>query len=51
MFRDGLDLFGADALSRVICGTAKARDSVLAFLKDYGIAKLGNGDIIDVVHT
>jgi hypothetical protein len=51
MFRDGLDLLGADAPSRILCGSAKTRDSVLAFLKDNGINKLAGRDIIDVVHT
>jgi hypothetical protein len=51
MFRDGLDLLGADAPSRILCGSAKARDSVLAFLKDNGINKLAGRDIVDVVHT
>jgi hypothetical protein len=51
MFRDGLDLLGADAPSRVLCGSAKVRDSVLAFLKDSGISKLGGRDIIDVVRV
>jgi hypothetical protein len=51
MFRDGLDLLGADAPSRILCGSAKARDSVLAFLKDNDISKLGGRDIIDVVRA
>ena len=41
MFRDGLDLLGAEAPSRVICGSAKARDEVLAFFKTKGIPTFG----------
>jgi len=49
MFRDGIDLLGAEAPSRIKCGSAKARGEVLAFLKQKGISHLGGKAVKSVV--
>lgn len=51
MFRDGIDLLGTEAPSRIVCGSAKARDEVLGFLKDRGVTHLHGRAVQDVVHA
>jgi rhodanese-related sulfurtransferase len=51
MFRDGLDLLGADAPSKVVCQNTTQRDAVLAILKKQGIKELGGKSIDKVIVT
>jgi hypothetical protein len=49
MFRDGIDLLGAEAPSRVLCGSADTRDKLLKFFADKKITHLGGKPVTDVV--
>lgn len=49
MFRDGIDLLGAEAPSRIKCGSASVKNEVLAFLKAKGITHLRGKSVTDVV--
>ena len=41
MFRDGLDLLGVDAPSKVVCTSAAERDAIRKLIKSQGIKELG----------
>ncbi|RKE03013.1 hypothetical protein [Streptomyces sp. TLI_171] len=49
MFRDGIDLFGAEAPSRVLCGSADNRDKLLKFFADKKITHLAGKPVADIV--
>ncbi len=49
MFRDGIDLLGAEAPSRVLCGSAANRDKLLKFFADKKITHLAGKPVADVV--
>jgi hypothetical protein len=49
MLRNGIDLLGAEAPSRILCGSATARTKVLAQLKARGITHLGGKPVSEVV--
>lgn len=51
MFRNGLDLFGAEAPSRIICSSSDERDKILTLLEDKGITTLGGKPVANVVTT
>lgn len=51
MFRNGLDLFGAEAPSRIICSSSDERDKILTLLGDKGITTLGGKPVTHVVTT
>lgn len=51
MFANGIDLTGADAPSRIRCGTADTRSSVLAALTAQGLTHLGGRPVDQVVTT
>ena len=48
MFRDGLDLLGADAPSKIICSNTTQRNEILAILKQQGIKELGGKPVTEV---
>ncbi|MGD7708256.1 hypothetical protein [Microlunatus sp. Y2014] len=47
----GLDLFGADAPSRIMCGTAAARDEMITNLQAAGITEIGGRPLSKVVRA
>lgn len=49
MFRDGIDLLGAEAPSRIVCQGAKERAAVLKLLTERGITELRGRPIDQVV--
>lgn len=49
MFRDGIDLLGAEAPSRIVCSGATERASILKLLTDRGITHLRGRPIDQVV--
>ncbi|MHC3392864.1 hypothetical protein ACLQ2E_25865 [Streptomyces lavendulocolor] len=51
MFRNGIDLLGAEAPSRIVCHTAAERSSILASLTSRGITQLGGKPVEDVLCT
>ncbi|MFI8952543.1 hypothetical protein ACIGO6_39485 [Streptomyces sp. NPDC053750] len=51
MFRNGIDLLGAEAPSRIVCHTAAERSSILASLTARGITQLGGKPVEDVLCT
>ncbi|MEU1154648.1 hypothetical protein ABZ369_16740 [Streptomyces sp. NPDC005918] len=51
MFRNGLDLFGAEAPSRIVCHTAAERTTILASLASRGITHMGGKAVEDVLCT
>ncbi|MFI6689283.1 hypothetical protein [Streptomyces sp. NPDC050485] len=51
MFRNGIDLFGAEAPSRIVCHTAAERNTILASLTSRGITQLGGKPVEDVLCT
>lgn len=51
MFRNGIDLLGAEAPSRIVCHTAAERNSILASLTSRGITQLGGKPVEDVLCT
>jgi hypothetical protein len=51
MFRDGIDLLGAEAPSRVICSNQDERTSLLAHFKARGITHFGGKPVEDVVKS
>ncbi|KUN57590.1 hypothetical protein [Streptomyces canus] len=51
MFRDGIDLLGAEAPSRIMCEYAHERTEMLEFFKKRGITHLRGKAVEDVVQT
>ncbi|MCM2430902.1 hypothetical protein [Streptomyces sp. RKAG337] len=51
MFRDGIDLLGAEAPSRIMCHHAHQRTALLESFKARGITHLGGKPVEDVVKT
>ncbi|MFJ7258534.1 hypothetical protein ACIQWV_40115 [Streptomyces sp. NPDC098085] len=51
MFRNGIDLFGAEAPSRIVCHNAAERSTILASLTSRGITQLGGEPVEDVLCT
>lgn len=51
MFRDGLDLLGSEAPSRIVCNYAHQRTALLASFKARGITHLGGKPVEDVVKS
>jgi hypothetical protein len=51
MFRDGLDLLGAEAPSRIVCEYAHERTALLESFKARGITHLGGKPVEDVVKS
>ncbi|MGP3690777.1 hypothetical protein ACTVZO_39920 [Streptomyces sp. IBSNAI002] len=51
MFRDGIDLLGAEAPSRIVCHQAHQRTALLESFKARGITHLGGKPVEDVVKT
>ncbi|WP_331731718.1 hypothetical protein [Streptomyces sp. NBC_00073] len=51
MFRNGIDLFGSEAPSRIVCHTAAERSTILASLTSRGITQLGGKPVEDVLCT
>jgi hypothetical protein len=51
MFRNGIDLLGAEAPSRIVCHTAAERKTILASLTARGITQLGGKPVEDVLCT
>ncbi|WP_159045397.1 hypothetical protein [Streptomyces sp. H036] len=51
MFRNGIDLLGAEAPSRIVCHTAAERSSILASFSARGITHLGGKPVEDVLCT
>ena len=49
MLRDGIDLLGTEAPSRILCGTAAAKAEVLALFKAQGITHLGGKPVTSIV--
>ena len=49
MFRHGIDLLGAEAPTRIKCGSATERANILKMLKARGIHKLGSRTVEEVV--
>ncbi|OIV36995.1 hypothetical protein BIV57_13485 [Mangrovactinospora gilvigrisea] len=49
MFRDGIDLLGAEAPSRIMCSAASERDKLLAQFADRGITHLGSRPVEEVL--
>jgi hypothetical protein len=49
MFRDGLDLLGVDAPSRILCATEYQRDDLMEYLHEQGITKIGDKPISKVI--
>ncbi len=49
MFRHGIDLLGAEAPSRILCGSATERAQVLSVLQAKGITHLGGKPIQEIV--
>lgn len=49
MFKHGLDLLGAQAPSRIICGSTKQKTKVLALLNERGITHLAGKPVDQVV--
>ncbi|MEU1812992.1 hypothetical protein [Micromonospora aurantiaca (nom. illeg.)] len=49
MFRDGIDVLGTEAPSRIVCGDAATRDSVLSLLHGRKITHLGGKPVDQVV--
>lgn len=49
MLRNGIDLLGAEAPSRIIRGSPSARSEVLALLKARGVTHLGGKPVSEVV--
>ncbi|MFE3559849.1 hypothetical protein ACFXKW_34080 [Streptomyces sp. NPDC059193] len=49
MFRNGIDLLGAEAPSRIVCGSAGERNSILSSLSARGITELGGKPVEDVL--
>ncbi|WP_046469461.1 hypothetical protein [Allosalinactinospora lopnorensis] len=49
MFRNGLDLLGAEAPSRILCGSAQEKQQVLSLLKKRGITHLAGKPVDQVV--
>ena len=49
MFRDGLDLLGVDAPTKVVCSNATERDAVRKLLKAQGITEMGGKPVDDVI--
>jgi hypothetical protein len=49
MFKHGIDLLGAEAPTKIVCGSAKERSSILSLLKARGIDKLGGRSVEEVV--
>ncbi|MCX5216207.1 hypothetical protein OG689_44535 [Kitasatospora sp. NBC_00240] len=49
MFRDGIDLLGAEAPSRIVCNYAHERAALLESFKTRGITHLGGKAVEDVV--
>ncbi|NUU20928.1 MAG: hypothetical protein HOV68_05340 [Streptomycetaceae bacterium] len=51
MFRDGIDLLGAEAPSRIMCGSPTEREGLLQLFATRGITHLGGKPVHDVVKT
>jgi len=51
MFRDGVDLLGAEAPSRIVCGPASERTALLESFKSRGITHLGGKPVEEVVQS
>ena len=51
MFRDGIDLLGAEAPSRIMCSGKAERNGLLASFKARGITHLGGKTVEDVVQS
>jgi hypothetical protein len=49
MFRHGIDLLGAEAPTKIVCGSATERTKVLTMFKARGIEKLGGRKVEEVV--
>ena len=49
MFRHGIDLLGAEAPTKIVCGSATERGKVLAMFKARGIDMLGGRKVEEVV--
>jgi hypothetical protein len=49
MFRNGIDLFGSEAPTRICCGSTAVRDEILALLAERGITELGGKPVSQVV--
>jgi hypothetical protein len=49
MFKHGTDLLGAEAPTKIVCGSAKERSGILSLLKARGIDKLGGRSVEEVV--
>ncbi|MFF4534024.1 hypothetical protein ACFY1P_32745 [Streptomyces sp. NPDC001407] len=49
MFRNGIDLLGAEAPSRIVCKSASERTQILASLSSRGITELGGKPVEDVL--
>jgi hypothetical protein len=50
MLRNGTDLLGAEAPSRILCGTPGQRTQVLALFKARGITQLHGKPVTEIVH-
>ncbi|MGW7199001.1 hypothetical protein [Streptomyces chryseus] len=51
MFRNGIDLLGAEAPSRIVCQSAGERNTILASFASRGITELGGKPVEDVLCT
>lgn len=51
MFRNGIDLLGAEAPSRIVCTSAGERNAILASFASRGITELGGKPVEDVLCT
>ena len=49
MFRDGLDLLGADAPSKIFCEDSDQRDEIRQYLTKQGITTIGGKPLAEVV--
>jgi hypothetical protein len=51
MFRDGIDLLGAEAPSRIMCKNMTERANLLELFKTRGVTHLGGKPVEDVAQS